>query len=91
MGRYRGHQTRLVNLVTRLLDGHRVHWRQVEVERVMLHDIERVLITFVWQVTVEVGLPMHPVPYRHLQDLEKRWHFNLRVWTAEDGPAVLEA
>lgn len=82
MNRLKWRQTRVQNMVLKLLCQHNVHWRCVEVNRVPIVDT--------WQVTIEVGLPMYPEPHRKLQDMARRWKFTLRVWTAEDGPAVLE-
>jgi hypothetical protein len=81
MNRHRWKGTRISNLVQCLLNGHRVNWRCVEAN--YLREEDR------WQVTIEVGLPMLPHQYRHLLDLASRWHFDVRVWTAQEGAAVL--
>ena len=87
MNRLKWKGTRITNLVLQLLTGSGVNWRCVEVQHMPGLSVR----WDVFQVTVEVGLPMLPHQYTHLMDLAGRWHFTVRVWTASGGPAVVEA
>lgn len=87
MNRLKWRQTRITNMVLNLLGRYHVQWRCVEVNHMPGESVK----WDVFQVTIEVGLPMLPSQHIALMDMADRWHFKVRVWSAQDGPAVLEA